>query len=141
MNEKESDQSKEQQIFKRIHEMERKCHEQINEQEKLQESEKNWRHEKEKKIQYLRANPNEEEKFKEILHKSIADKARDKMKQGKKQEEDNANEEVKKDILLPILKKLGFLENIELDEEQAISVKNECLRNLKERLLTRAEII
>lgn len=29
----------------------------------------------------------------------------------------------------------------ELDEEAAITVKNEALRNLKERLLTRAEII
>jgi hypothetical protein len=42
--------------------------------------------------------------------------------------------------LLPILKKLG-LENTELSEEAAINVKNEALRNLKERLLTRAEII
>ena len=41
---------------------------------------------------------------------------------------------------MPILKKLG-LENTELDEESAIAVKNEALRNLKERLLVRAEII
>lgn len=33
------------------------------------------------------------------------------------------------------------MDNKELDEEAAISVKNEALRNLKERLLTRAEII
>ncbi len=38
------------------------------------------------------------------------------------------------------MKKLS-LENTELDEEAAINVKNEALRNLKERLLTRAEII
>jgi hypothetical protein len=42
--------------------------------------------------------------------------------------------------LLPILKKLS-LEDKELDEEAAIHVKNEALKNLKERLLTRAEII
>lgn len=41
---------------------------------------------------------------------------------------------------MPILKKLS-LENCELDEEAAINVKNEALRNMKERLLTRAEII
>jgi hypothetical protein len=33
------------------------------------------------------------------------------------------------------------LENTELDEEAAINVKNEALRNLKERLLVRADII
>lgn len=42
--------------------------------------------------------------------------------------------------MLPILKKLS-LENKELDEESAIHVKNEALKNLKDRLLTRAEII
>lgn len=40
----------------------------------------------------------------------------------------------------PILKKLGF-SGKDLNEEAAIMVKNEALRNLKERLLTRAEII
>jgi hypothetical protein len=43
--------------------------------------------------------------------------------------------------LLPILKKLSLESATELDEEAAINVKNEALRNLKERLLTRAEII
>jgi hypothetical protein len=43
--------------------------------------------------------------------------------------------------LLPILKKLNLENHTELDEEAAINVKNEALRNLKERLLTRAEII
>ena len=53
---------------------------------------------------------------------------------------DDTEEEAKKDYLAPILKKLS-LENKELDEESAIHVKNEALKNLKERLLTRAEII
>jgi hypothetical protein len=43
--------------------------------------------------------------------------------------------------LLPILKKLSLENKGELDEEAAIHVKNEALKNLKERLLTRAEII
>jgi len=62
------------------------------------------------------------------------------MKQGKKKDEEENEKEQEKDYLLPILKKLNF-ENTELDEEAAISVKNEALRSLKERLLTRAEII
>merc|ERR1712048_731835 len=44
------------------------------------------------------------------------------------------------DFLLPILKKLN-LQDVVLEEEPAIAVKNEALRSLKERLLTRAEII
>jgi len=65
------------------------------------------------------------------------------MKQGKKKEDDQAEEETKKDYLLPILKKLSLEDkaDMELDEEAAIHVKNEALKNLKERLLTRAEII
>jgi hypothetical protein len=39
------------------------------------------------------------------------------------------------------LKKLSLPLNQELQEEAAISVTNEALRSLKERLLTRAEII
>ena len=43
--------------------------------------------------------------------------------------------------MLPILKKLCLENHTELDEDAAIHVKNEALKNLKERLLTRAEII
>ena len=42
---------------------------------------------------------------------------------------------------MPILKKLALENTQSLDEEAAIMVKNEALKNLKERLLTRAEII
>lgn len=56
--------------------------------------------------------------------------------------DDNADEtEKKRDYLEPILTKLA-LQGIEvLEETSAISVRNEALRSLKERLLTRAEII
>lgn len=40
-----------------------------------------------------------------------------------------------------ILKKLSLEDTQELDEEAAINVKNEALKNLKERLITRADII
>jgi NADH:ubiquinone oxidoreductase subunit E len=62
------------------------------------------------------------------------------MKQDKLKVQDEEQDEKKNDYLLPILKKLQ-LEDKELDEEAAIHVKNEALKNLKERLLTRAEII
>jgi hypothetical protein len=42
--------------------------------------------------------------------------------------------------LAPILEKLNYVD-LELQEDQAIEVKNEALKKLKERLLTRAEII
>ena len=63
------------------------------------------------------------------------------MKQGKAEQTDEKEEEKKKDYLLPILKKLALEDMGNLDEEAAIMVKNEALKNLKERLLTRAEII
>lgn len=78
--------------------------------------------------------------FSKVLEKTIYDKARDKMKQGKKQDEEETQNEKEKDYLAAILKKLGF-SGKDLNEEAAIMVKNEALRNLKERLLTRAEII
>jgi hydroxylamine reductase (hybrid-cluster protein) len=63
------------------------------------------------------------------------------MKSDKQKIENEAEEETKKDYLAPILKKLSLEDKGELDEEAAIHVKNEALKNLKERLLTRAEII
>lgn len=43
--------------------------------------------------------------------------------------------------MAPILKKLNLEKYPTLEEDAAIAVKNEALRSLKERLLTRAEII
>jgi len=63
------------------------------------------------------------------------------MKNEQIKQEDDSKEEGKKDYLLPILKKLSLEDKGELDEEAAIHVKNEALKNLKDRLLTRAEII
>jgi len=63
------------------------------------------------------------------------------MKNEQIKQNDDSKEEAKKDYLLPILKKLSLEDKGELDEEAAIHVKNEALKNLKDRLLTRAEII
>ena len=85
--------------------------------------------------------PVPEDIFTKILEKGIYEKARDRMRQSKKNVDDEAQQQTEKDPLLPILKKLSLENKGELDEEAAIHVKNEALKNLKERLLTRAEII
>lgn len=140
MNEKDTEESKEQQEFKEINKMEQLCHQYIKHHEKVAQTERELRRDKEKTIQQQRSTPAPEEIFGKILEKSIYEKARDKMKQDKQKVQDDKAETETKDYLLPILKKLS-LEDKELDEEAAIHVKNEALKNLKERLLTRAEII
>jgi negative regulator of genetic competence, sporulation and motility len=75
------------------------------------------------------------------LQKSIYEKARDKMKEGKKKDENEAEKHKEPDYLAHILKNLGFEDATTLEEEACIAVKNEALRSLKDRLLTRAEII
>ena len=79
--------------------------------------------------------------FSKILIKSITAKARDKMKHEAKKTEEETGKATEHDFLAPILKKLNLMDQPNLEEEAAIAVKNEALRSLKERLLTRAEII
>jgi hydroxylamine reductase (hybrid-cluster protein) len=79
--------------------------------------------------------------FGKILEMSIYAKAREKMGQKKKTGEGQTAEATEKDYLVPILRKLSLPLDEPLQEEAAISVQNEALRSLKERLLTRAEII
>lgn len=141
LGEKEEIENATTQKQKIIHEMESTCHTQIKQQEGIADSERKRRQESEKTIFSCRQTPdNMEEVFKKILEKSIYDKARDKMKIDKKKEEEEDIEVKEKDILAPILEKLGY-NQIPLSYEQAIDVKNEALKRLKERLLTRAEII
>ena len=106
--EKDSEESKKQQFFSRISDMEQKCHSQIKSAEEAAVTERGQRRENEKSIQQLRMQPNPEDIFSKILEKSIYEKARDKMKEGKKKEDDQAEEETKQDYLLPILKKLSL---------------------------------
>jgi len=144
MNEKDTGETKKDQEFKLINTMEQRCHAQIKLHEKLAATERDLRRDKEKTIHQQRSQQTPEsqnEVFNKILEKSIYEKARDKMKQDKLKVADEQEDETQKDYLLPILKKLS-LQNKEITEEEiAIHVKNEALKNLKERLLTRAEII
>lgn len=64
--------------------------------------------ENEKAIHQLRATPNAEETFAKILEKSVFAKARDKMKNVKKKDEEETNDQKERDFLAPILKKLSL---------------------------------
>lgn len=142
-NDKESVEDAFQQQLKIIHKMENDCHVLIKDQEKTSEIETNERKEFEKLIYTNRpsgTNTNSEEMFAKILEKSLYDKARDKMKLGKQQEEEDEAKEQDKDYLAPILEKLNY-QDMALQYDQAMDVKNHALKRLKERLLTRAEII
>lgn len=121
--------------------MEVKCHEQIRDSERQSMQEQQYRSESEKTIHQLRQMPNPEETFTKVLEKSVFAKARDKMKQGKKKDEVEQGQNNTKDFLAPILRKLQQPDNTVLETEAAIAVKTEALKSLKERLLTRAEII
>ena len=119
-----------------------RCHDQIKEQERNMNQEIANRKESETAINQQRQQNNQEDIFMRILEKSIFMKARDKMKQGKKKNEDDMGATKERDYLAPTLKKLGIQEQHEaLDDDIAMQVKNEALRSLKERLLTRADII
>jgi len=141
INNKETEENAIQQERKKIHEMEIDCHHQINSQEQSAGTEKDSRVNKEKEIMSCRNSNDTEIIFKDILEKSYYDKARDKMKQGRKKEEEDTGQDDKKDYLHPVLEKLMYSPNQKLNTEQAMEVKNEALKRLKERLLTRAEII
>lgn len=124
-----------------INKMEQKCHSLIKAQDEYAFSEKAQRRDNEKIIQQLRMQHVEEDIFTKILEKSIYEKARDKMKQSQVKKDEVGVDQKQDDYLAPILKKLSLEDKTDLDEEAAIHVKNEALKNLKERLLTRAEII
>lgn len=140
-NVRDNEESKKQQFYDMINKMEQKCHSLIKAQDECAHSEKNQRRDNEKIIQQLRMQHVEEDIFSKILEKSIYEKARDKMKQSQVKKEESGESNKTNDYLAPILKKLSLEDKNDLDEEAAIHVKNEALKNLKERLLTRAEII
>lgn len=141
MNEKESEETQLQQTQKKIYQMECECLQQIKDYERVAQSESSQHTDLEKTIHTQRSTPQPEDLFSKILKKSVQMQARDKMKQEQKKTEENADKKAENDFLEPILKKLNLQNQTTLEEEAAIAVKNEALRSLKERLLTRAEII
>ena len=124
--------------------MEQKCHEQIKEYERYATTELQSHNDNEKQIHQQRSTPSPDDLFAKILEKSITAKARDRMKKELKKTEEDTGKKQPEDALGPIMKKLNLEKHSKteaLEEEPAIAVKNEALRSLKERLLTRAEII
>ena len=139
--EKDESASQQQQFFKFINDMEQKCQSQLKHHEDTAHNERRNRVNNERKILQQRAQPDQEALFDKILEKSIYQKARDRLNKSKKTSDEQEEDEKAQDFLRPILKKLSISADAVLDEEAAIHVKNEALKNLKERLLTRAEII
>ena len=84
---------------------------------------------------------NMENIYTHVLEKTVYEKAREKSKQAHRQAQEEAEDKKEQHFLMPILKKLGYEHLPKLDMAQAINVKNEALRRLKERLLARADII
>lgn len=126
--------------------MEVKCHEQIKEYERsaLRELERALDSENNIHLtmQTTDDSKRQEDMFIKILNKPVMFRARDKMNANNTNQQQEQEGEKKVDLLAPIMKKLDLdPESKELPEESAIAVKNEALRTLKERLLTRAEII
>ena len=79
--------------------------------------------------------------YQHVIEKSVYEKAREKSKYAHRQAKEEAEDKKEQHFLMPILKKLGYENLTRLDMAQAINVKNEALRRLKERLLARADII
>ena len=76
------------------------------------------------------------------LEKTLAQKARERHQENKKRKEEDANKDsTTKSFLYPYLEKLGLLNKKELTVQEAQKVKTEVMNKLKERLLSRAEII
>jgi hypothetical protein len=87
---KDNEENKKHQFLKMINDMESKCHSQIKAHEEQSHIERQQRKDFEKNIISLRQQNQEEEIFAKIIEKSIYEKARDKMKQGKLKVDDAA---------------------------------------------------
>ena len=76
------------------------------------------------------------------LEKTIHEKARERFNESKRrQEEDVTQDTAASDYLYPYLDKMNLLGKQELEAHEALRVKTEVMNKLKERLLSRAEII
>lgn len=78
------------------------------------------------------------------IQKTLHDKAREKFKESVKKSDEEVNkEQIASDILYPYLEKRGKHKekNLVLDHSEAQAIKNEVMKKLKDRLLSRAEII
>jgi len=111
-------------------------------QEEIAEREQDKRSDIEEKINRYRKSNALEEANRDILEKSIQDKAREKYKYASKKKDEEADQDAyTKDYLYPYLAKRDLLGSQKFNYQQAIDIKNEVMNKLKERILARAEII
>ncbi|EGR33096.1 hypothetical protein IMG5_061790 [Ichthyophthirius multifiliis] len=105
--------------------LEKECLNQLKQQEKIAKDDEGQMREEKVKLEYT-------------LH----DKARIRFNNSfKKNEEDMAKDAAVNDYLYPFLEKRKLLGEREIPYQQAIEIKNEFMSKLKERFLSRAEII
>jgi len=127
----------------RIQSMENEAVKQVQMQERNNELELGEKKNYEVKINGFRATNNVDEANKEILEKTLHDKAKEKYKLGYKSKEDELEEDAAaKDYLYPILKEENLLsKQYDLSEDDAKKIKKKALDKCKERILARADII
>ena len=140
--EKKIHDAKKQLEYKRVHDLEKEGVNQMKNQEETAEKEQEKRTDVEGKINRYRKSNALEEANRDILEKSLQDKAREKYKYASKKKDEEADQDAyTKDYLYPYLAKRDLLGTQRFNYQQAIDIKNEVMTKLKERILARAEII
>ncbi len=140
--EKKIHDAKKQLEYKRVHDLEKEGVNEMRSQEEIAEREQDKRSDIEEKINRYRKSNALEEANRDILEKSIQDKAREKYKYASKKKDEEADQDAyTKDYLYPYLAKRDLLGTSKFNYQQAIDIKNEVMNKLKERILARAEII
>jgi len=140
--EKKVHDAKKQLEFKRVHDLEKEGVNEMRSQEEIAEREQDKRSDIEEKINRYRKSNALEEANRDILEKSLQDKAREKHKYASKKKDEEADQDAyTKDYLYPYLAKRDLLGSQKFNYQQSIDIKNEVMNKLKERILARAEII
>jgi len=135
--------SQEQREHKKVHDLEKECYTQMKNQEHVAKGEIDDKRKREDKINEYRQTNAIEEANRDVLEKTLHDKAKERYKYANKKKDDEESQDKHEgDYLYPILARKGLLKKEHnLDYKEALEVRNECLSKLKERILARAEII
>lgn len=140
--EKKMNDAKKQLEYKRVHDLEKEGVNQMKNQEEVAEREQEKKTDIEEKINRYRKSNALEEANRDILEKSLQDKAREKYKYASKKKDEEADQDAyTKDYLYPYLAKRDLLGVQKFNYQQSLDIKNEVMNKLKERILARAEII
>jgi hypothetical protein len=139
---KRSQDTEEQRMFKKIHDYEKDCYTNMKTQESAAFTEMDEKQKREEKINDYRQSSAIDEAKKDILEKTLYDKAKEKRKHAAKnkidEESDNINS---KDKVIALLAREGLLKKPQLDFKEAVEIRKKIMDKLKERILDRANII